>query len=177
MAVDKAEIWKAEYLKCLNATEAARRAGYKWPNKYGPELKQKYADEMDQCLKDNTLSPQEVLALLSQQALSEQSWYFTENGELDIKKLIADGKGHLIQSIEPTQYGRKIKFYDAQAALVHIGKQHGLFSDKVELKLTKEIDAILDTLESSLDADTYQRVLQALSAGEDSGATGEGPAE
>ena len=46
MASPQEEDWLNEYFQCWNATEAARRVGYKWPNKVGPAKKQKFADEV-----------------------------------------------------------------------------------------------------------------------------------
>jgi hypothetical protein len=44
--------------------------------------------------------------------------------------LLRDNKGHLVKGIKHTRYGDDIEFYDAQAALVHIGKHLGLFDDR-----------------------------------------------
>ena len=88
--------------------------------------------EITRRLREKHLTADMVLHNLAEQANADHSRYFTPDGHIDTKKLIADGKGHLIQEIEPTKYGRKIRFYDAQSANVHIGKALGIFNDRVE---------------------------------------------
>lgn len=126
MASTKEQIWLIEYYKCWNATEAARRAGYKWPNKNGPANKVKFADEIKAHIEEIQMGADEVLIRLAEQARGDHSKYMTPIG-IDIKALIEDGKAHLIESIKPNQYGKEIRFYNAQSALQLIGKHHGLF--------------------------------------------------
>jgi phage terminase small subunit len=42
-------------------------------------------------------------------------------------------RGHLVKKITPTRYGYAIELHDAQAALVHIGSHHQLFTKKIDL--------------------------------------------
>lgn len=51
---------------------------------------------------------------------------------LDIANIIENGRSHLLKSYSQTQHGERVEMYDAQAALVHIGKAHGMFKDRVE---------------------------------------------
>lgn len=51
---------------------------------------------------------------------------------IDLEKMQRLGKLHLIKKIKETRYGLEIELHDAQAALVWIGKHHGLFVDRVE---------------------------------------------
>lgn len=71
----------------------------------------------------------EVLVRLSEQARAEYSQYFMPNGTVDLAKLIADGKAHLIKKVKETQWGLQVEFYDAHAAKELIGKHHRLFAD------------------------------------------------
>lgn len=66
-----------------------------------------------------------------------------------------------------------IDLYDSQSALVHLGKHLDLFSDKLTIKLEKELKGALDALEKSLDSDTYAKVLTVL-AGKLGGEKAEG---
>lgn len=52
---------------------------------------------------------------------------------VDVEGMIADGKSHLIKGVKHTPKGINIEFYDAQAALVHVGRHHKLFTDKSEV--------------------------------------------
>lgn len=173
----KQTIFVNEYLKSWNSSEAARKAGYNGKsNVIGPRL---LADvsikrEIDDRIAELKMSADEVLLRLAEQARGAYADYLTPDG-VDLKRLLDDGKGHLIKKLKPTKDGQEIEFYDGQVALINIAKHHGLITDKIELKLEKELEAILTKLEQSLDADTFQRVLQALSARRDnpeiSGAT------
>lgn len=94
------------------------------------------------------MGPDEVLLRLAEQARAEYSAYLQIDGTVDLARLLQDGKGHLIKGIKETAHGRTIEFYDGQAALVHLGKHHGLFKDTgpsgtaddpVHVKYIKEI--------------------------------------
>ncbi len=118
------------YLRCWNGTEAARRAGYRGEE---PTLasqashllrNSKVRALIDRHLEKMQLSADEVLARLVSHATGDMS---------DLKKAEKLGKLHLISEISYTQYGPKIKLYDAQAALEKLGKAHALFKDKKEI--------------------------------------------
>lgn len=127
-----------QYIACyFNATEAYARA---YPNatretarRNGHELltKTDIAEEIQRRVAEHAMSADEVLIRLGEQARAEQSLYLTAEG-VDLDALLRNGKGHLVKGIKETKYGRDIEFYDAQAALVHIGKHHKLFADSVE---------------------------------------------
>lgn len=176
-----------EYVKDFNGTRALQRTGHTGND--GVLASQasrllrnvKVQEYIRDLLRTRVMGADEVLSRISDTARLDLSPYLIKKRNkhyINIDAIKADGLGHLIKELSYDAKGNQIvKFDDRQSALINIGKQHGLFSDKVELKLTKEIDAILDTLESNLDADTYQRVLQALSAGNDNGPTSASPAE
>ena len=136
MASRKETAWLHEYLQCWNATEAARRAGYKWPNKQGPRKLEKFAVEIQARLDEMKLGADEVLRRLGEQARAEYSDYLNDDGTIDLPRLLADGKGHLVRGTRYDRQGRLIvDFYDAQSALVHLGRHHKLFIDKHEIDL------------------------------------------
>lgn len=122
-----------------NATDAARRAGYKGnPNtlkQVGAEnLAKPYIREaIDKILTERCLSATQVLDLLNDQARGIGEYLkVDEHGELsvDLKTLLAAGKGHLIKGVKTTKFGQEVEFYDAQAALGQMGRHYKLFSDK-----------------------------------------------
>jgi len=127
MASRKQKAWLEEYLKCWNATEAARRANYAHPNKRGPENLAKFQEEIESRLSELVMSANEALARLSEMARGEWGKYVREDGTLDIRQLVQDGKGYLVKKIKETKDGREYEFYDAQRALVDIAKAHGVF--------------------------------------------------
>jgi phage terminase small subunit len=129
----KRRVFVEEYLRCWNATEAARRAGYAHPEVMGCRLRKVnvIADLIQERIAEKAMTADEVLLRLAEQARAEHSKYLTSDG-VNVKDLLRDGKGHLVKGIKPTRYGDDIEFYDAQAALVHIGKHLGLFREQVE---------------------------------------------
>lgn len=162
----KQQLFIDEYLKCWNATEAARLAGYKGSysvlgvtghdNLKNPKI----AEVIQARLAESAMSADEVLMRLAEQARVNIGEFFTDS--LNVNEQRIKQKGHLVKSLTWTQYGPKVELHDAQSALVNLGKHHGLFTDKIEIKLTKEVERILTVIEGALDADNYQRVLQAI---------------
>jgi phage terminase small subunit len=129
----KEKAWLEEYLRCWNATEAARRAGYKWPNKMGPRKLAKFEDEIQERIDELVMSADEALVRLSELARGEWAPYIKANGSVDIAQMIEDDKIHLVHRIKDTKYGLDIEFCDMQRAIEKIGKAHGLFVDRQEI--------------------------------------------
>lgn len=136
---DKKLVFANEYLVDLNATQAAKRAQYSYPNKQGPRLLQDpdvhaYIDEQ---LEQRALGRNEVLARLSAQATADLSPYMSSNNfgkiVLDLGAVKEAGLGHLIKKVTNTKDGSSIEFHDSQAALVHLGRYHALFTDKTDV--------------------------------------------
>ena len=137
---DKQKMFVEAYLETLNATESVRRAKYKGNDQtlraVGHEnlTKPHIREEIDRRLKEMVMSADEVLLRLGEQARAEYSLFMTPFGGLDLSKLIRADKGHLIKKIKKTLHGIEIEFYDAQAALVHLGKYHALFTDRLKVE-------------------------------------------
>lgn len=129
--------WRAfaeKYLSCWNATEAAAFAQYAHPRQAGSRLLSNVdiKSYINQRLAEKVMSADEVLTRLAEQARGEHGKYLLPNG-VDMAALITDGKAHLVKGIKETKYGTDIEFYDAQAALVHIGKHLGLFKERIDI--------------------------------------------
>lgn len=125
------------YLTTWNATQAARQAGYsvRTANEQGARLLANVSVRaaIAQRLEELKLGADEVLVRLSEQARSVQAEYIRDNGTVDLKRMRADGKAHLIKGTKWDQAGHLVvEFHDAQAALVHLGKHHKLFVDRLE---------------------------------------------
>lgn len=136
----KQEAFLEHYLKCWNQTEAARLAGYsaKSARQQGSRMMTN-ADIIaarDARLQELKMSADEVLLGLADHARSN----IGDHIQLDESGLpqvaFKQEKMHLIKSLEikPGEYGTAIKFemYDAQAARVHLGRVHKLFTEKVD---------------------------------------------
>ena len=134
MASSKERIWIEEYLTCWNATEAARRAGYRWPNKVGPAKLDKFRNIISERLAKKAMGADEVLARLAGIARADIGDFVPPNRE-DSSLLYAKEQAisYLVKSVTDTKYGQKFELHDSLAALVHIGRHHKLFTDKVEI--------------------------------------------
>lgn len=161
MLSGKQKAFVNHYLTDFNATRAAERAGYKGNDNtlavtgYDLLRNPKIEEVISKRLSAQAMGPDEVLMRLGEQARNEHGKYISASGIVNLPQLIADGKGHLIKGIKETQYGKNVEFYDAQAALVHIGKHHGLFiegptgsaKDPIHIKHIKEVRSSDDAVE------------------------------
>ena len=140
----KQRVFVEAYLEGWNATRAAAAAGYVNPKQQGSRLLT-YVDiqaEIDKRLSEMAMSANEVLARLSEQAevnigeFVKKEILIDDDGHEDyVIRLDWDmvkDKGHLIKKITHNNFGPIIELHDGQAALVHIGRYHKLFTDKVE---------------------------------------------
>jgi hypothetical protein len=148
---DKQRIFVEAYLTCWNATEAARQAGYADPELAGWENRQKQViqDEISRRIAEKTMSADEVLIRLGDQARGSLKPFLKPSvgGELwpDLTTDEAQANLHLLKKIKPKkrQGGPEedpwieteieLEIHDPQAALVHIGRHHKLFTDKSEV--------------------------------------------
>ena len=94
----------------------------------------------------------EVVARLSQQARAEYGEYLNYDelsGEVsvDLRRLLAEGKGHLIRSFGfagKDADRQTVEFYDAFKALVQVGRYHGLFTDKQDVAMVGQMIRVIE---------------------------------
>ncbi len=154
MLTGKQQQFVNEYLCCFNATEAARRAGYseKTASEIGYEnlRKPQIAEAIKRRLAETAMSADEVVMRLAEHARSDIGHFLhqDENGEIRVALLDEAGallpETRLIKKVTQRKLVRTSKdmleeettlaleLYDAQAALVHLGKHHKLFVDRTE---------------------------------------------
>lgn len=155
------------YLDCLNATEAARRAGYKQPMQQGWRLLRnvEIATVVEAGLASKAMSRTEVLSRLAEMARSDMREFiqFHEGTETPWVDLSPDKPLHLIKEIEITKTTRngegddtlydtkvKIKLYDAKSALDTLARHHRIVGSEqpgAVLALTPEQLAALSDAE------------------------------
>ena len=135
---NKRRVFIEAYLKCWNASEAARIAEYKHPGSQGHSLLKiiEIEEEIQRRIEEKAMSADEVLNRLAEQARSDMDdCLTTDHGVVmvDWEKLKAKGLTHLVKKFKQTKAGIEVEFYDAQSALVHLGKHHKLFVDRTEI--------------------------------------------
>lgn len=128
-----------------NGTAAAKFAGYAKPAETSSRLLRNV--NIQKILKEavgrKAMSAEEVLERLGEQARVDISAFVRKQVILgadgveacilslnwdEIKK-----RGHLIKSITATAHGPKLELHDGQTALIHLGKHHRLFVDRVDV--------------------------------------------
>lgn len=131
-----------------NATEAAKLAGYSAVKRstlgeMGSQLLKnlKVRAHIDARVDELAMTAEEVLGRLAEQARGDMGQFV--EGELYgkpkivMKKIEGEANTRLIKRLTVTEMGGaqsvQVELYDAQAALVQLGKYHKLFTDKTEL--------------------------------------------
>jgi phage terminase small subunit len=143
MANRKQRAFALEYPKDFNGTRAAKRAGYTGNDatlaaQASRLLRNvKVRKIIQEHLEAMAMETDELLWRLGEKARLDVSQYITTNDNtgnhnIDIEKLKADGKGHLIRNIKNTRDGQQIELADPDAAQQLIGKHLGLFTDRTE---------------------------------------------
>lgn len=147
---NKQRVFIAEYLVDFNATRAALAAGYskKSARFVGHEnlTKPNIKIEIERHVAERCMSKYEALILLAEHARGDMGDFLTEQGELDLPSAIAAKRTKLLKKVTNRRIVRSkgkddvteetitsIELYDAQSALVQIGRHHKLFTDKVQV--------------------------------------------
>jgi phage terminase small subunit len=141
-----------EYLRVWNATDAYQ-AIYPKTNRDAARASAarllanvSIAEEIQRRVDERAMSANEVLDRLAEHARADYKDFISvaDNGDVALDMMKAEGKTHLIRRVTQRRTIRTTKdmqidetvlsleLHDAQAALVHIGKHHKLFTEKVE---------------------------------------------
>lgn len=141
----KQQAFVEAYLQTWNATRAAKMAGYspKTAGSQGHELlkKPEIASRVRERMTENAMATDEVLARMAHHARGDIGELVDPaTMTLDLKKAVEQGATNLIKKIKQTTITGddkqteifEFEMYDAQAALVQLGKHLGLFSTRLE---------------------------------------------
>ena len=150
----KQRVFVEEYLQCWNAAEAARRAGYseRTARTQGSKLLTKVdiQEEISKRIAEKAMSADEVLLRLGDMARGDIGEFMDIssigfNVSLETAKEL--GLTHLIKKVkqrttitqkkdgdEEENHWIELELHDAQAALVHLGRVHKLFTDKIDIR-------------------------------------------
>jgi phage terminase small subunit len=147
-----------EYLVDLNATQAAKRAGYKGSDKVlaqvgsenlrKPEIAEKIQKEMDERAKRTQINADDILKELARIGYSDIRKLYNDDGQLksvnewpeDLARAVASIEVDEIFEFEDgrkvwTGYTKKVKFWNKPQALELMGKHKNfkLWTDKLEI--------------------------------------------
>lgn len=131
----KEQMFVEAYLQTWNGAEAARRAGYKHPDRLGSrKLKEPEIREAVQArMKAVAMDTDEALARLAEQARASIADFFHwSDGVFRVDWDAVQQRGHLLRVIRPTKAGVVLEMVDQQAALRDVLKHHGQLTDKSE---------------------------------------------
>jgi phage terminase small subunit len=156
-----------EYLIDFNAYQAALRAGYseRSARQQGSRLLSK--DNIQEAIKarldEKAMSADEVLHRLADMARSDMGDFLdispmsfqvdlNKAKELGLTKLIKKVKLHTTTTlskdgVETETHTIETELYDAQAALVQLGRHHKLFTDKTDVNINGDIVVTLQGMD------------------------------
>jgi Terminase small subunit len=126
-----------------SAADAARKAGYKWPETQGPRLLK--TDEIRAAIAAQVetvaISADEVLARLTDIATSDLMDFIAVDGngdwQVDLKRIKRLGLGHLIKRLRKNKDGSTvIELEPRAAALIKLGDHYNLWKGEPEAQLT-----------------------------------------
>ena len=160
-----------------NATKAARLAGYRGNDQTLKALgwqilnKPKVREIIREWAAKNITADQ-VIERLSEQASGTMEDFLSwddkdkpgdQQGDayFDLRKARDLGKLHLVKKLEIGEKGIKIELYDAQVALVNLGRYFGLYTDASQLSI--QVERLLRVIPDEF----RERVRTALTEGND----------
>ena len=134
----KRKIFVEEYLKDLNATQAAIRAGYseRSARRQGhilltePAIADAVAKHSGKLTQRNGSAADQVVTWFLERASLDPADMFDEHGELLPVKAMPEHVRRNVESYEMTKYGPKVKLQSRQAALDSLAKYHQLFLER-----------------------------------------------
>ena len=126
---DRQELFCQEYLKEMNATKAAIKAGYSEKTAYSQgqrllknvEIKDRIKSIREQIQNENIATIKDIEEFLS----------LSMNGEIDEEVVLVVGEGDGFSKIEKAR--KQIALKDRLKAAELLGKRYGLFKDKVDI--------------------------------------------
>ena len=166
----KQQLFVDEYLISGNATDAARKAGYKGNDNtlasMGKEnlRKPQILAVIESHLESSKITADETLQGLSDMATSDISDFVRVSGGLpivDFDKAEKAGKLHLIKKLTMSDGKISFELYSKQRALETMAKHYGLLNTKIEIDINMMIAVVaaIETLGQS-PSDVFNRIIQ-----------------
>jgi len=149
-----------EYLMCWNQTTAYQRVYDVDENIARPSASRLLTNvniqqEIQRRIDEHAMKADEVLARLAEHARGDMDDYLNDDGGIDLQKARKARRTRLLKKVSTRRVVRtkddeeiedtttSIELYDAQAALVQLGKHHKLFVEQSE---RRNFDVDLDDL-------------------------------
>lgn len=163
----KQEAFIEYYLQNWNAAEAARLAGYSVNSarSIGNEnlTKPDIIAAIRARLSELSMDTDEIIVRLTEHARGDITQFLKTNmgsAYIDMDELRRAGKAHLIKKLTYNEEGqlRGIEFYDAQSALVQLGRIRGLFTERTQQDVNIRVETVARYLEE-LPQDDYDSVI------------------
>lgn len=163
---EKQALFVAEYLVDLNATEAAKRAGYSDKTAYSigfenlrkPEIQEAIRIAMDDRAQRTEITQDRVLRELAAIGFSRATDFARIHGnavELTETDELTDEQKRAVAGIKEGKYGIELKLYDKVHALQLIGQHLGMFGGKPSDPEPPANDGFIDALRGEA-ADVWQ---------------------
>jgi phage terminase small subunit len=151
----KQNAFVGHYLVCLNATEAALRAGYSAKtagamgseNLKKPEIQKAIEEALARRAQRVEVTQDDVLRVLYRNLTFDPASLYDAKGALLAVHEMPKEARLAIQSIEHGELGPKVKFWSKDKALELSMRHLGMLKDKVELSVTKTFaDLVLESM-------------------------------
>jgi phage terminase small subunit len=154
---EKQALFVAEYLVDLNATEAAKRAGYSDKTAYSigfenlrkPEIQEAIRVAMDERSKRTEITQDRVLQELAAIGFSRTTDFAQIRGgavRLTETDELTDEQKRAVAGIKEGKYGIELKLHDKIHALQLIGQHLGMFGGKTNEPEPPPDDGFVDAL-------------------------------
>lgn len=117
-----------------NAADAARRAGYAWPEKQGPQqlAKTSVRAAVDAKLSSVAMSQDEILARLGEIAAADLLSFLVDRGGdapgFDLRRARRRGRGWLLRKFKAKGGDVDVELESKLAAMFKLGEYHGMWN-------------------------------------------------
>lgn len=161
----KQRLFVDAYLVSLNASDAARKAGYRSPRLLGqellanPRLQTAIAARQAQLADANAVTPERVIQELALVAFANMADYAAwDSAGVTLKASTALTAaqtrvvGEVSQTTSLTGGTVRFKLHSKVAALAHLGKHLGLFPDKIQIEIFTKLQHVRSMPDADLEA-------------------------
>ena len=144
----KQQLFVAEYLVDLNATQAAIRAGYSQKTAYRtgadnlkkPQIQEALQLAMQEREKRTQITADRVLEELAKVGFSDIKEYLDFDRDRVRLKPSSEVDGTLLSEVSEGPNGLKIKLHDKMKALEMMGRHLGMFKDSFDVNIKKKLE-------------------------------------